>query len=141
MAQITALLSRKSGVSAPHSDVAWAVRALPASGALPESLRRMADDGRSPRTNILFPDDANTPPHSGRVDSTRHHRAGSRTGAGPSADDFKAQRQLNPLPEYVMDRDDIYRIKNAPSRPWWYFWADPQQVMKKSWKSCPNGIS
>lgn len=63
---------------------------------------------------------------------------GSRTGVGPSRPDFDAQRKFNPLPAYIIDRDEIWRIQNAPSRPWWYFWTNPQAVSKKAWRTCPN---
>ena len=67
---------------------------------------------------------------------------GSRTGEGPSkGPDFKAQAAVNPLPAYVMDRDDIYRITNNPSTGFWSAFKDAQRVMKNPWKACANWVT
>jgi len=62
---------------------------------------------------------------------------GSRTGAGRSSPwDFAAQKQVDPLPAYVMDRDDIYRIRNKPQTGFWSIFGSSQAVRREPWKRC-----
>ena len=67
---------------------------------------------------------------------------GRKAQVGPSKpDDFNAQKQVDPLPAYMMDKDDVYRIMNKPATGFWSVFSDPQTVKKESWKSCRNWLT
>lgn len=64
--------------------------------------------------------------------------SGSIAAWGPSNDDFGAQADApGNLPMYIIDHNDVHRIKNA-SRSNKAAWNTPATTVKKNWSSCPG---